>query len=137
VALQRDGKVVLAGWTTAGAGGSTDVAVLRRNPDGSPDQGFGVNGRRIIDWGKVDRAQDVVLQPDGRIVVAGERGITVAVQRLLANGADDASFNGGARHHVRLRRRADRRLRQREHRRVPGPRPQRGDRAGRRCGFPR
>jgi uncharacterized delta-60 repeat protein len=40
LALQGDGKIVVVGWSTA-AGGLRRFAVVRYNPDGSRDTGFG------------------------------------------------------------------------------------------------
>ena len=94
VALQADGKIVVAGYTTAGAG---DAAVARLNANGSVDESFGPGGRRTIDYGSVDRALDVLVQPDGKIVLAGEGGLNnnFVVTRLNPNGSYDSDFGGG------------------------------------------
>ena len=47
VALQPDGKIVVAGATTTGKNG----IVYRLNPDGSPDKGFGTEGAAPVDSG--------------------------------------------------------------------------------------
>ena len=47
VALQPNGKIVVAGYTFVG----NDVAVVRLNPNGSPDAGFGTNGKLTFDFG--------------------------------------------------------------------------------------
>ena len=65
VALQADGKIV-----TAGRRGS-DVIVARYNANGSQDTLFGSNGRVITNFGATELALTLVLQPDGKIVVAG------------------------------------------------------------------
>ncbi|MFE1289783.1 calcium-binding protein [Streptomyces sp. NPDC058751] len=71
VALQPgDGRIVIAG--TNGPGG--DFAVLRYNPDGSQDTGFGTGGLTTADFGGNDAARGVALQTDGRIVAAGGGG---------------------------------------------------------------
>jgi len=88
-ALQRDGKIVLAGSS------GVRVAVARLNPNGSPDTTFDGDGTAVIDFGPgSDRAEGAVLQPDGKIVVAGstQAGRGVAVARLNANGSPDATF---------------------------------------------
>ena len=53
--------------------GSLDFGVARLNADGSLDtSSFGTNGRVTIDFGNSnDAASGVVVQADGRIVVAG------------------------------------------------------------------
>jgi uncharacterized delta-60 repeat protein len=80
--LQGDGKIVVAGLTQATA---TPVAVARLNGNGSPDTTFGAAGKTTVDFGVAAFGHAVALQPDGRIVVAGERtgSDDFAVARLL------------------------------------------------------
>jgi uncharacterized delta-60 repeat protein len=99
MALQADGKIV----TSVSA--RPDFRVERRNFDGSLDAGFGTGGTvntaigsegGRIDW---DTATDVVIQPDGRIVVVGSSlGDTepwsLAVVRYNADGSVDSTFGG-------------------------------------------
>lgn len=96
LARQADGKLVLVG--SVGAGPAARFAVMRLNADGSTDTGFGSAGLASLTFsGNTDRAQAVALQPDGRIVVAGETGglaRDVAVARLLADGTLDPAFDG-------------------------------------------
>jgi uncharacterized delta-60 repeat protein len=68
-ALQPDGRIVVAGYTQA----DEDVAVARLDSDGSLDAGFGTAGKRLVDFGAATFGNAVALQPDGRIVVAGQR----------------------------------------------------------------
>ncbi len=93
VALQPDGKIVVAGRSGANA------VIARLNPDGSPDMGFGTIGKRVIDYGgpTFDRAEGVAIQPDGKIVLAGVGGLdpTIVVTRLEPDGADDTGFGLG------------------------------------------
>jgi uncharacterized delta-60 repeat protein len=72
VALQPgDGKIVVAGSTHSNSAGG-DLAVLRRNPDGSPDTAFAGTGQQILDYASDnDGARAVALDRDGRIVIAG------------------------------------------------------------------
>ncbi|MFI1508742.1 calcium-binding protein [Streptomyces sp. NPDC020597] len=65
-----DGRIVVAG--SNGTGG--DLAVLRYNPDGSQDTGFGTGGLATADFGGNDAARGVALQTDGKIVAAGAGG---------------------------------------------------------------
>src|SRR5438309_41582 len=71
VALQPDGKIVVAGYTTAGTGGTHDFALARINPDGFFDTTFGAGGKSLADFGGGDEAKAVALQPDGKIIVTG------------------------------------------------------------------
>jgi uncharacterized delta-60 repeat protein len=68
VTVQPDGKIIAAGHTHVGA--TDDIAVVRYNPDGALDNGFGINGRVIVDVDGDDRALSVVLQGDGKILAA-------------------------------------------------------------------
>ena len=91
VALQPDGKIVMAGGTTVGE--NRNFAILRLTADGSPDPTFDGDGRLTIDYGGRDEAQDVLVQPDGQIVVAGSIfGIEFAVARLNPDGEIEDGF---------------------------------------------
>jgi uncharacterized delta-60 repeat protein len=70
VVLQGDGKVVAAGYAGGGVTGN-DFALARYNPNGSLDPTFSGDGRRRTDFGGADRANGVVLQANGRILLAG------------------------------------------------------------------
>jgi uncharacterized delta-60 repeat protein len=84
VLVQPDSKIVVTG----NPGLSEVVTVTRLNPNGSPDTTFNGDGTATIDFG----ASGAVLQPDGKIVVAGTAQAGVAVARLNANGSPDATF---------------------------------------------
>jgi uncharacterized delta-60 repeat protein len=97
VALQPDGKIVVAGETIAA--GNIDMAVARLlNPEGTFDSSYGGgSGWSRLDFGGDDRGRAVALQPDGKIVVAGRTNvggtIDMAVARLLnPQGTFDSSF---------------------------------------------
>ncbi len=91
MAIQSDGKIVLAG---ASLMPSTDwsFVVVRYNPDGSLDISFGVNGAVTTPLGW---ANDIAIQSDGKIVVAGEIWNTdsdFAVVRYNIDGSLDPTF---------------------------------------------
>lgn len=70
VAIQADGRIVVAGNTDAS--GNDDMFALRLNPDGTRDNGFGANGTQIVDFsGGDDRANDLLIQPSGSLVLVG------------------------------------------------------------------
>src|SRR5262249_19285229 len=73
VAIQPDGKIVAAGTAGHTTSSSTlDFALARYNPDGSLDPTFGSSGKQTTDFfGNQDSAFGLVIQPDGKIVLAG------------------------------------------------------------------
>lgn len=97
VALQTDGKIVVAGMTTSSISGR-DFACVRYNADGSLDSAFGSGGIVTSDLqtGSDDVAYSVAIQSDGKIVLAGYSddgsNKNAALIRLNANGTIDASF---------------------------------------------
>jgi uncharacterized delta-60 repeat protein len=94
VALQPDGKIMVVG---RGGDFGNDFALARYNPNGSLDASFSGDGRQTTDFGGGDAAADVVLQPDGKIVVAGGAGGEFALARYNPNGSLDVSFSGDGR----------------------------------------
>jgi uncharacterized delta-60 repeat protein len=104
VAIQRDGKIVIAGfWCGFGAGCNVGTfAISRFNPDGSLDSAFGSGGRTLVafpnGWAQ---ATDVAIQTDGKIVATGWRndddGVNdadFALVRLEPDGDLDPTFSG-------------------------------------------
>ncbi|MEP7295394.1 MAG: hypothetical protein ABI702_04340 [Burkholderiales bacterium] len=97
VALQPDGKIVVAGSSDVSPKGKS-FAVVRYNTDGSLDATFGAGGKVVTSFGsQSDTAYAVAVQQDGRIVAGGhantaQRGIDFALARYQANGTLDASF---------------------------------------------
>jgi len=97
VAVQADGKIVVAGDTYTNNTVLEDFALARYNPDGTLDNSFGVNGFVVTDLQQAtDVATAIAIQPDGKIVVAGYSDNTLnydfAIARYLANGTLDNSF---------------------------------------------
>ena len=109
VAVQTDGKTVVAGsLQREDFGGQSDFAVARFNFDGTIDKTFGdprFPGVAFAHRGKRhgdDLAHAVAIQPDGKILVAGEAAVSrtfhadgtdFAVARFLPNGKLDNSFD--------------------------------------------
>ena len=95
MALQPDGKIVVAGLSDAG--GNFHFALARYNTDGTLDGGFGSAGKVLTNSspGSDDSALAVGLQPDGKIVAAGPSGSSFGVARYNANGTLDAGFGSG------------------------------------------
>jgi len=95
VAVQPDGKIVVVGAIP-----TQDFVVARYNADGSLDTGFGGNGIVTTDISGPDFAWAVALQPDGKIVVAGQAytpplgPLGFAVARYHGDGSLDTTFSG-------------------------------------------
>jgi len=94
VAVQPDGKVIVA--STATVGGHESFAVARYNTNGSLDNSFGTAGRATLNIdGGDDEAAAVALQPDGKIVVAGNGGGKILLARFNSDGTPDPTFGTG------------------------------------------
>lgn len=94
-AVQQDGKIVVVGHATNGS--TYDFAMVRYNTDGSLDTNFGSAGKVLTALGSsADYAEGVVVQGDGKIVVAGYSNNgsdnDFAVVRYNADGSLDTSF---------------------------------------------
>lgn len=108
VAIQADGRIVIAG-NTVGADNTSNIVVARLNSDGTLDTtNFGVGNADGTQDGVVaislsngdDKAKAVALQADGKILVGGvtvaaDNSSNVAVARLNSDGTADVSFGAG------------------------------------------
>jgi uncharacterized delta-60 repeat protein len=97
VAVQSDGKVVVAG--DAANGESRTFAVARFNANGTPDISFNKTGKLTTDFGGGNaEARGVAVQSDGKIVVAGVASVDgtekFALVRYNPDGTLDTSFGG-------------------------------------------
>ncbi|WP_224368117.1 hypothetical protein [Hyalangium versicolor] len=100
VALQTDGKILVAGTADGGASG-IDFALVRYNADGSLDTSFGNGGKVTTAFGNgADSAYALLLQSDGKILLggdtdAGATGLDFALARYNSNGSLDTGFGTG------------------------------------------
>ena len=89
-------KIILAGRAAMGTAQTFDVALVCYRTDGVVDATFGVNGRLVRDYGEDDAANGVVIQPDGKIVIAGYASdggtYDFLVARFTPGGSDDVAF---------------------------------------------
>lgn len=88
IAEQSDGKILVAGWDQ---NSGEKKYISRLNSDGSIDASFNIG------TGANDIVRSVVLQPDGKIIVAGDftffnGQFTNYIIRLNSNGSIDNSF---------------------------------------------
>jgi uncharacterized delta-60 repeat protein len=99
LAIQPDNKTVVAGDS------GSDFALARYKADGSLDTSFSTDGKLTTDFGSSsDNIQDVTIQPDGKVVVAGYTQIQFdgqvddnawALARYNSDGSLDTSFGTG------------------------------------------
>ncbi len=96
VAIQADGKIVVAGQSLSG---SDDFALARYTPNGTLDTSFSGDGKQLTDFGGFAAANAVALQ-GGKIVLAGTGslggtgGNDFALARYKPNGSLDTTFSG-------------------------------------------
>ena len=99
VAVQTDGKIVVAG---AAAYDTRDAkfALARFNANGTLDTTFAGDGRVVTNFtNREDGVYGLAIQPDGKIVAAGDAGLRTgnsrfAVARYNSNGTLDTTFGG-------------------------------------------
>ncbi|HEY6721176.1 MAG TPA: hypothetical protein VI363_06010 [Burkholderiales bacterium] len=103
--VQPGDKIVVAGHANVNLNaGTSDIAVLQYNPNGTPDTTFGagqgLHGFVVTDLGGFENALSVALQAsDGKIVVSGNSINTVAVNLVVLRydtvGNLDTAFGTG------------------------------------------
>ncbi|WP_158290254.1 putative Ig domain-containing protein [Ramlibacter sp. WS9] len=99
VTVQPDGKIIVAGRSL---NGNNDFSLVRLNANGSLDSTFGGSpapGKAIIPVGDGDDVgYSVTVQPDGKIIVAGNTSNGIdndfSLVRLNADGSLDSTFGG-------------------------------------------
>jgi uncharacterized delta-60 repeat protein len=103
LAMQQDGKFVVAGYVNAGMF-SSDFVLARFNANGSTDSNFGVDGRVTTRFDRfvIEEANGVVIQPDGKIIAAGFAQSSsivgdFALARYNYDGNLDNTFGTGGR----------------------------------------
>jgi uncharacterized delta-60 repeat protein len=97
IALQPDGKILVGGVFTVFDGDYVYSRIVRLNTDGSRDLTFNVS----CTSGEVYEIKKIQLQPDGKILIAGDfssiSGVTRNhIARLNADGSLDPTFNPGS-----------------------------------------
>ena len=99
VALQSDGKIVVAGYTYINPDyDSSEYAIARFTTNGSPDNTFGENGKQLTDFGSYQNfASALAVQNDGKIIVAGrsylDNSDNFSLARYNADGSPDTTFS--------------------------------------------
>jgi uncharacterized delta-60 repeat protein len=97
LAIQGDGKIVVAGSGIASNGGGLDT-LLRLNTNGTLDTTFGTGGVLSISPKGAELVNGffgVAIQPDGKIVAVASGLVGVQLIRVLSNGTLDTTFGTG------------------------------------------
>lgn len=100
VALQNDGKIVVAGLSYTYSTNTSTFAVLRYNADGSLDNSFDGDGMLTTSIRGFDQGVSLAIQNDGKLVVGGDSALTqtgghiLAIVRYNSDGSLDTTFDG-------------------------------------------
>jgi uncharacterized delta-60 repeat protein len=93
---QPDGRLVVAGETFDPTTERTDFALVRYEPDGTLDAGFGEGGIVVTPIGLGGSARALLRQEDDRLVAAGQSdggdGLHVTLARYDLDGSLDPTF---------------------------------------------
>ena len=100
LAIAFDGARLVAAGSARPTDGFERVALARFNANGSPDGSFGSGGAVLQDLGRLSVANDVLVQPNRRILIAGSvrdnlQTTEVLAARFTAGGSIDGSFGAG------------------------------------------
>ncbi|WP_310442501.1 DUF4347 domain-containing protein, partial [Sulfurimonas sp.] len=98
IVVQADGKILTAGYSSSCGYSCGKFALARYNSDGSLDTTFDSDGRVITSVsGSNDSASSVILQADGKILVAGVSytgsSYDFALVRYNSDGSLDTTFD--------------------------------------------
>lgn len=98
VIANADGSILVAGGIVPNATPPRSrMVVFRFGSNGARDVGFGTNGRVIVESGtQSHEARTMLVQPDGKILVAGNNaGAVGGIVRLNVNGTVDTTYGVG------------------------------------------
>ena len=94
LALQPDGRIVVGG--TVEIAGRRQIVVARYTSTGAPDHTFNGSGMTVADFGQDAIMLDLILEPNGTVVVAGcvqDDIDPFMLARFLTTGPPDPSFS--------------------------------------------
>jgi len=100
--VQSDRKIIAAGYSGDLGAAKSTFALIRYNADGTLDSGFGSGGKVVVPSFIWATAQGVAMQPDGKIVAAGQNASSpgasdnsCALVRFNTDGSPDTTFGVG------------------------------------------
>ncbi|MBP6532128.1 MAG: T9SS type A sorting domain-containing protein [Bacteroidia bacterium] len=89
VVLDSDGKIVTAGTSYNPSG---NIFLARFDTNGAPDSSFATNGFLLLDFGGFEEVHELIIQNDGKLVIAGSFSADITLARFINNGQLDSSF---------------------------------------------
>jgi uncharacterized delta-60 repeat protein len=107
VAIQADGKIVMAGTASSADGTLSEFAVARFNSNGTLDGTFGRGGKvttnfvGVMPGGAFNPANAILIQTNGKLLVGGGAKacgkciMNTALARYNPNGSLDSTFGAG------------------------------------------
>jgi len=97
LALQKDGRIVVAGTCPTSGGGTYQFCALRLNSDGTLDTSFNGTGKIVASLSLQNQGYATAIQADGKILIAGYCFVSInrfCLLRFNSDGTPDTSFNG-------------------------------------------
>jgi len=98
-AFDDNGNIISAGYARQGGAGTSNyqLTLTKTDRNGMLDASFGVNGKVTTVIGHSEHPEYIVIQPDGKIIVAGSvnfigGGVGGFVVRYNSDGSLDATF---------------------------------------------
>ena len=97
VVIQKDNKIVVAGYSISPATNNEEITLIRFTENGNVDKSFGNKGFIVTEVSsEKDNAESVAIQRDGKIVVVGSTDhkptTDIVLIRYNENGSIDYSF---------------------------------------------
>lgn len=98
LAVTPEGKIYAVGetsnfWTVK----TTNQTIARFNSDGTSDLSLGGTGEHYFELSDKSSFKAVKLQDDGKLVLAGNLGVTLTITRMNENGDLDTTFSNDGR----------------------------------------
>lgn len=100
VTIDKQSRIVVAGATSNPTPSNNQFFAMRLTPEGAVDGTFGNGGKVVVDFNPVngdnlDFANDVLVQPDGKILMSGYAAGDFGLVRLNSDGSLDTTFGSG------------------------------------------